>query len=163
MPIEVPALSSFFPGLTVDSIRIVDGTLILQAYHAVPQACCPSCQQPSLRVHSRYLRAPRDLPISDYTVRLLLSVRRFFCENATCAQRTFAEQLPTLLPRRAQRTTRLTQSLRDLAHALGGNPGARLADKLHMAMSHDTLLRIIRSAKVPEPFTPRVLGVDDFA
>jgi transposase len=32
-----------------------------------------------------------------------------------------------------------------------------------MAMSHDTLLRIIRSAKAPALPTPRVLGVDDFA
>src|SRR5262245_20419563 len=95
MPMEVPALSSFFPGLTVDSVRLVDGTLILQAQHAVLQACCPTCHQPSQRLHSCYLRTPRDLPISDHKVRLLLSVRRFFCETATCAQRTFAEQLPT--------------------------------------------------------------------
>jgi transposase len=94
---------------------------------------------------------------------LLLSVRRFFCETATCAQRTFAEQLPTLLPCRAQRTTRLTHSLLDVATALGGKPGARLANKLHLGISHDALLRIIRSAKAPQPFAPRVLGVDDFA
>ena len=163
MPVEIPALSSFFPGLTVDSLRLVDGTLILQAHHAAPQACCPTCHQPSRRMHSRYLRNPRDLPISDHKVRLLLSVRRFFCETATCAQCTFAEQLPDLLPRRAQRTTRLTHSLRDLATALGGKAGARLADKLRLGISHDTLLRIIRSAEALEPVTPRVLGVDDFA
>jgi transposase len=160
---EIPALSLFFPGLTVDSARLVDGTLILQAHHAALQACCPSCRQPSLRVHSRYLRTPRDLPISDHKLRLLLSVRRFFCETATCAQSTFAEQLPTLLPRRAQRTTRLTHSLLDVTNALGGKAGARLADKLRLGISHDTLLRIIRSAKPPEPVMPRVLGVDDFA
>jgi transposase len=163
MSIEIPALLSFFPGLTVDSVCLVDGTLILQAHHSALHACCPTCHQPSLHVHSRYLRTPRDLPVSDHKVRLLLSVRRFFCETASCAQRTFAEQLPDLLPRRAQRTTRLTHSLRDLANALGGKPGARLAAKLHLGISHDTLLRIIRSAKAPEPVTPRVLGVDDFA
>jgi hypothetical protein len=108
MHMELSALLSFFPGLTIDSLHLVDGTLTLQAHRAALHACCPTCQQPSLRVHSRYLRTPRDLPISDHTVRLLLSVRRFFCDSISCPQRTFAEQLPEFLPRRAQRTTRLT-------------------------------------------------------
>jgi transposase len=160
---DLSALSSFFPGLTLDNVRLIHETLILQAHRAALQACCPTCHQPSLRVHSRYLRTPRDLPISNHKVRLLLSVRRFFCDTVNCPQRTFAEQLPEFLPRCAQRTIRLTQSLLDVVNALGGKAGARLADKLHMGMSHDTLLRIIRSAKAPAPLTPHVLGVDDFA
>ena len=81
MHLDLSALSSFFPGLTVDSVRLIHETLILHAHRAALQACCPTCHQPSLRVHSRYLRTPRDLPISDHKVRLLLSVRRFFCDT----------------------------------------------------------------------------------
>jgi transposase len=90
-------------------------------------------------------------------------MRRFFCDNPACPQRTFAERLPDLLPVRAQRTTRLTRTIQDVATALGGKAGARLAGKLRMGLSHDTLLRIVRHAEPVAPLNPRVLGVDDFA
>jgi transposase len=58
---------------------------------------------------------------------------------------------------------RLTDQLRVVALALGGEAGARVVKTLHMAVSADTLLRIIcRSAPLALP-TPRVLGVDDWA
>ena len=115
-----------------------------------------------MRVHSTYTRNPRDLPVGEQQVRLLLHVRRFFCDLPTCPQRTFAERLPDVLPARAQRTVRLTRSLNVLGFALGGRAGARTAHKLSLPTRRDTLLRLVRQAPVP-PATPRVLGVDDFA
>ena len=44
---------------------------------------CPKCQQPTQKVHSRYIRRPRDLPTAGLRVRVLLKSRKFFCENAT--------------------------------------------------------------------------------
>src|SRR6266545_5973843 len=158
-----PVLPFLIPGFAVDTVRTVDMTLVVEAHSAQAQVACPTCQQPSLRVHSRYCRTPRDLPVSEHTIRLLLHVRRFFCDNPACARRTFAERLPDLLPFRAQRTFRLTRTLQVVANALGGKAGARLAGKLRMGMSHDTLLRIIRQTETTAPVTPRVLGVDDFA
>jgi transposase len=158
-----PVVPFLIPGFAVDTVRTVDMTLVVEAHSAQAQVACPTCQQPSLRVHSRYCRTPRDLPVSEHTIRLLLHVRRFFCDNPACARRTFAERLPDLLPFRAQRTFRLTRTLQVVAHALGGKAGARLAGKLRMGMSHDTLLRIIRQTETTAPVTPRVLGVDDFA
>ena len=49
------------------------------------------------------------------------------------------------------------------ASALGGEAGARLAQRLAMPTSPDTLLRFVHRAAVPQPPTPRVLGVDDWA
>ncbi len=138
-------------------------TLLVEAHSAGTQASCPTCQQPSLRVHSRYRRTPHDLPVSEHPVRLLLHVRRFFCDNEACTRRTFAERLPQLLPVRAQPTIRLTRTVQNVANALGAKAGARLASKLRIGMSHDTLLRIIRQAESVPPLTPQVLGVDDFA
>src|SRR5215831_15694261 len=42
---------------------------------------CPECQQSTQKVHSSYLRYPRDLPTAGLSVRLLLHTRKFFCEN----------------------------------------------------------------------------------
>jgi hypothetical protein len=63
----------------------------------------------------------------------------------------------------ARRTLRLTEALELIGFALGGEAGARVVKGLSMEMSPDTLLRLIRAAKLPERETPRVLGVDDFA
>lgn len=160
---SAPVLPFLIPGFAVDTVRTVDMTLVVEAHSAQAQVACPTCQQPSLRVHSRYYRTARDLPVSEHAIRLLLRVRRFFCDNQACTRRTFAEPLPNLLPFRAQRTRRLTRSLQVVATALGGKAGARLASKLRMGMSHDTLLRIVRQAETVASVTPRVLGVDDFA
>ncbi len=159
-----PVLPFILPGFVVDAVRTVDATtLSVEAHPVAMTAACPRCQQPSQRVHSRYRRCPRDLPSSEQAVQLYLSVRRFFCDQPSCAQRTFAERLPDLLPVRAQRTQRLSRTLEVVAGALGGEAGARLSGKLRMPTSSATLLRILRQAPTTETATPRVLGVDDFA
>ena len=63
----------------------------------------------------------------------------------------------------ARRTDRQRAALLDLAVALGGEAGARLAAKRGMPVSPDTLLRLIRQAPEAELPTPTVLGVDDWA
>jgi transposase len=53
--------------------------------------------------------------------------------------------------------------LTDVALALGGEQGARLAAKHGMPVSPDTLLRLLRAVPEAERPTPTVLGVDDWA
>ena len=126
-------------------------------------ARCPDCQQLSARVHSRAIRIPRDLPVLEQRIRLRLLVRRFFCLAPNCSRRTFTEQVPELLPPRAQRTSRFTQSLRDVTLSLGGRPAARLATRLRLPSSRSTCIRLLRATPAPDITTPKVLGVDDFA
>jgi transposase len=49
------------------------------------EAPCPLCGHLSGRMHSRYQRTLADLPWSQHRVRLLLTVRKFFCDSDTCA------------------------------------------------------------------------------
>ena len=46
---------------------------------------------------------------------------------------------------------------------LGGEAGARLASRLAMPVSADTLLRLIRAEPVSVTTAPRVIGIDDWA
>lgn len=96
---------------------------------------------------------------------LRLQARRFRCLDPTCTRQTFAEPLPDVAPARARRTRRLGDLQRCVGLALGGEAGARLAERLAMATSPDTLLRITRAAgqDAMPAATPRVLGVDDWA
>ncbi len=69
-----------------------------------------------------------------------------------------------LTQRYGRRTDQLAQALQDIAFALGGEAGARLAKKLLFGCpSPDTLLRMIRDTPNQEVATPRCLGVDDWA
>lgn len=97
-------------------------------------------------------------------MRLILQVKRFFCDNPDCQKRTFAESLAPLIPKYARRTERLTATLCLLCMATSGELASRLAKYLGMLISSPaTLLRIIRNRALPQKATPRVLGVDDWA
>ncbi|WXH25822.1 ISL3 family transposase (plasmid) [Roseomonas mucosa] len=115
------------------------------------------------RIHSHYLRRLADLPWQGWAVSLQLRVRRFRCAGADCPRRVFAERLPAVAPPRGRRTTRLGGIQRHIGFALGGEPGSRLAARLSMPVSGDTLLRLIRTAEVKAHPPPRVAGIDDWA
>jgi transposase len=92
-----------------------------------------------------------------------VTVRRFRCRNPRCERATFAEGFGEALPRRAHRTAAASQLLLRFAVVAGGEAGARLATAAGLPASPDTLLRLVRCRVDPEPVTPRILGVDDFA
>ncbi|MFF4320715.1 transposase family protein [Streptomyces sp. NPDC001568] len=59
-------------------------------------ARCPGCGTVSVRVHSRYGRRLADAAVGGREVAIDLEVRRFFCDNADCVKKTFAEQVERL-------------------------------------------------------------------
>ena len=158
-----PLLPFSLPGFVVEHVSTDPPTLRINARASTPEAVCPDCHAPSARVHSRYTRRLRDLPIAEPPVHLRLHVRRFRCPAPTCPRQTFAERLPALAPWHAQRTGRLTETIRVLGGEAGGEAGARMATRLRMPLSSDTVLRILRRTPAPTQAAPRVLGIDDFA
>jgi hypothetical protein len=82
-------------------------------------------------VHSRCSRTLHDLPLCDQTLKLVVRVRKFFCDNGTCPRRIFAEQFSGLAQHRARRTNRLNNSVTRIALAVGGEGGGRLAKALN--------------------------------
>jgi len=126
-------------------------------------SCCPSCGAVATREHSRHTRRPGDLPCAGRRMRLRLNVRRFFCDNPACQQRTFVERLPGVARSFARRTERLAEAQRQIGLALGGEAGARSATRQAMPVSADTLLRLANHSELAPAATPKVLGVDDWA
>ena len=124
---------------------------------------CPLCATPARRIHSQYTRTLADLPWADYHVRLQLRAHKWFCRHRACRRRIFTERLPTVAAPWARRTLRLAQHLADLGVALGGKTGVALGQCWGLAVSRQTLLRLLRRLPVPSSATPTVLGVDDFA
>jgi transposase len=114
-------------------------------------------------VHSRYVRRLEDLPRQGRVGQVDLQVRRFRCSASECPRRIVAERLPAVAAPKVRRTARLAEAQRRIALSLGGEAGARLASRLAMPVSADTLLRRIRAEPVQLTTAPRVIGIDDQA
>jgi transposase len=130
--------------------------------HAAP---CPTCAIVSRRIHSHYQRTLHDLPWQGQPVTLCVQARRFRCLNPACSRQTFAEPLADAARPFSQRTERLGQLQCHLGLALGGEAGTRLAERLAMPTSADTLLRLVSKTarQADQPPVPRVLAVDDWS
>jgi len=140
-----------------------DGGLVLVAEPTRTAVPCPSCGEVSRRRHSQYERRPLDLPWRGRTVRLRVHTRRWFCDQPACTRKIFAERFDGALAAYARRTIATTELLLTFALQAGGEGGARLAHRVGVPTSPDTLLRLLHSMMDPPMRTPRVLGVDDVA
>jgi len=166
MPTTRTLATSLLPlddGLRLDDVSIGPDQVVATLVTTSRRGTCPVCGTWSEAVHSRYQRTLADLPWGRQTVQLRLRVRKFFCRQPACSRRIFAERLPAVVAPYARRTIRFTEVVRLLAFALGGEPGARIVDRLGMATSPATLLRLIRRTVIREAPTPRALGIDDWA
>lgn len=151
--------------LAVDQVVPNPDNVVILTSPRQLSATCPACAHPSHRLHSRYRRTLADLPWQGRPVALQVQARRFRCLNPTCSRQTFAERLPGVASAAARRTERLGSLQSCLGLALGGEAGQRLAERLAMPTSADTLLRLVSKVSndnAPPP-TPRVLAVDDWA
>ena len=149
--------------LALDEVRLTPDGITVFVASMLPNNRCPLCDQSSTRVHSRYQRKLADLPWQGLAVRIYWCSRKFFCDNSACPQRVFTERLPDVAKPYARKTCRMAAVFGALGFACGGEGGARLAERLGMPVSPDTLLRFIRRQPLPSGPTPRVLGVDDWA
>lgn len=150
-------------GLSITAVTITPALIGLALTPTAWSACCPACGVSSDRVHSHYTRTAADLPWRGRRVVLRITARRFRCRTAGCIRSIFCERFSTVLAPHARTTGRLTEAHTVIGFALGGESGSRLAGRLAVPTSGDTLLRRVMAAPLPARPTPRVLGVDDFA
>ncbi|MFC4960715.1 transposase family protein [Streptomyces mauvecolor] len=147
----------------VEAVTAAFGTVDVTARGRGVSAACPDCGRSSTRVHDSYQRRLKDLPLAGQSVVIHLTVRRFICSTTTCPRRTFAEPFTQLTAPHARFTTRLSHVLERVGLALAGRAGARLTAHLGFSVGRMTMLRRVMALPDPQPSTPRVLGVDDFA
>lgn len=138
------------------------GQVTLKVSSTQEEVTCPICQVSTHRIHSRYERTLHDLPLVNFSIRLMLQVRKFFCVNLACKRHIFTERLSVTAPW-ARRTQRLAEHLIDIGLALGGAAGERLSQKLGYGISDSSLLYLLAKLPLPDIVTPKTLGVDDFA
>ncbi|WP_406389487.1 transposase family protein [Streptomyces sp. NBC_00211] len=111
----------------VEAVTAAFGTVEVVARGRAAGAACPDCGRFSDRVHDRYQRRLKDLPLAEQGFLIRLTVRRFICGSVDCPRRTFAEPFSRLAAPHARFTTRLNHALERVGLALAGRAGARLA------------------------------------
>ena len=148
---------------SIDKVEMENETIVMSITATNEKGICPHCQKESESIHSNYQRHPVDLPLAGYAVRLDITVPRFFCDNKDCEATTFAERMSPLIEPYAHRTKRLAGQQQRAAFVLGGEAGACLLSIMGMAVSPDTLIRLIRKIPEPEVTAPRVVSVDEWA
>src|SRR5690349_9944012 len=107
------------PALHLTAVTPADDTITVTLTSTQATAACPLCSCPATRIHSSYARVPTDLPWAGTTVRLVLTVRRFFCDNPACARKLFCERLRPALRVYAHQTTRRAATLQRLGLRVG--------------------------------------------
>jgi len=153
------------PGsLSVEQIFPTPDHVTILARVRGEHAACPGCGTISRRVHSHRARVLRDLPWQGRPVSLRLRSRRFRCLHPDCSRRTFTERLGDVAKLHVRRTERVSTLHRCIGLAVSGEASARLARRLAIPVSLDTLLRAAcrASRNTTSPVTLRVLGVDDW-
>ena len=158
--------ASFLPlpaGMCMESIEKTESDLVVSVISTSPTSRCSLCSWPSSAVHSSYHRSVRDVPCGGQSVRLALTVRKFFCRNAGCQRKIFTERLPTFVEPWAQMTVRLCAEIQAIGLSTSGSLGARLAARLGISSSWMTVLRRIMDLPTPAAGSVVALGIDDFS
>ena len=106
---EVKPALALPQGLEMTGIEMIDEVLTVTLVSTQISPCCPLCGTAARRVHSRYTRQIADLPCGGQPLRLLVQVRKCFCEVTTCARKIFSERLTPFVDAFARVTQRLYQ------------------------------------------------------
>lgn len=150
-------------GMHIEHIQTSENEVNITVIATHPPCCCPLCGYPSSSIHSRYRRRVRDVPCGGRRVQLVLCVRKFFCHNPLCERKVFTERLPELVRPWAQMTIRYGEQITSLGLATCGKGGARLAARLGIQSTRQTILRHIMALPDGTPESVLYLGRDDFS
>ncbi|WP_338861701.1 transposase family protein (plasmid) [Mycetohabitans rhizoxinica] len=123
---------------------MIGNRLIVALKHQGIVAHCTACGATSSRIHGWYRRRVEDLPCSGHRVTLEIHVQHFRCDNIMCRRRTFAPCLAQFGARQQRRTARAQTVLWHVGLALSDAAGARLAQRLGISISGETMLRLLK-------------------
>ena len=107
-------------------------------------AQCPCCGSISKQVHSIYPRKFRDMPIQGMKVEVVIRNRKFYCQNAECGHKTFAESYECL-PRMARRSRQLTQVIVHTAINTSSITASKMLGERTADVGKSTICRLLRT------------------
>ena len=150
-------------GLEITAVSDTPEEVVVRVTSYRTTSVCPLCSTPSSAIHSSYRRKPRDLPCVGRPIRLLLTVKKFFCRQAQCPRKVFTERMPDLIEVSSRLTKRLRSAVQEIGVATCGKGGERLVSKLGIPISDATLLWSLYLVPLPPIGKVAVIGIDDWS
>lgn len=132
--------------LIVTGKEIIDGIMYIHCETKRQITKCKYCGKESENVHSTYTRVILDLPIQNYKVKLIVKVKKYFCNNDKCQHTTFAEPLD-FVEKNAIRTKRLDNYINHIGLKTSSIEAEKQIKDTHVDISNNTILRIIKKNK----------------
>ena len=90
-------------------------------------------------------------------------MRKFSCRNPYCERKVFAERFPNFVEPWARTTIRHCQQITSIGLATCGKGGTRLAARLGIHTTRQTILRRIMALPESSAESILFLGIDDFS
>ncbi len=160
---EGTSLFSLPEGMLVEHIQITENGMSVEVVATTPTSRCPACSEPSSSIHCHYHRTLRDVPCAGRRVQLFLTVRKFSYRNLLCPRKVFAERLPAFVEPLVRMTMRYCQQITSIGLATCGKGGVRLAARLGIQTTRQTILRRVMDLPDAPPASILYLGIDDFS
>ena len=162
---ESISLSTFY---TDSLLEITDVLVEHDSIHLFVRCCnnhgiCPYCGTLSDKVHSKYDRTLVDLSILGKVVTIHMASRKFFCSNAECRKKTFAEQPGNEVFRYRRRTRRCEMLVTQHGLYCSSNKAKALINAVGIPLCNTTILRDIHRINVDEYSSVENIGIDDWA
>jgi len=114
---------------------------------------CPSCGQPTKRIHDYRMQTIKDLPFQMKHCYLVLRKRRYVC---SCGKRFYENY--SFLPRYLQRTSRMTAFIATSLHESTSITSVAKTCNVSTA----TVNRILDTISFDRPRLPRAISIDEF-
>lgn len=123
--------------------EIIKDTIYINIKSSKQEACCPDCNTLSKKIHSRYQRIFQDLPISGKKAVMILSNRKFFCNNVDCSRITFSEKFE-FIEDKAKKTKRLEDEIISLSKNMSSISASKLLRKNIATVGKSTVCNILK-------------------
>lgn len=158
-------LSSFYPKeVKINQVIESNSGIIILLKSMTHSHVCPKCGQITKSYHSTYKRRIQDLPILGKSVYLNVTAYRYNCDNSSCDQKVFAEELSGFTGKYRRMTSRLQDFIIMLALNTSCEGTARICKQMNINISGDTVIKILlRNAQSINPECGEFIGIDDWA
>lgn len=132
--------------LEVTKEEIIGETMYIYCETKRQNTKCKYCSKESQSVHSTYTRTIADLPIQNYKVKLIITVKKYFCNNDKCNHRTFAGTLE-FVEKNAIRTKCLDDYINNIGLKVSSKEAEKQIKDNLVNISNNTVLRVVKKNK----------------
>lgn len=143
-----------FKDLILDNVESSSDSLDVFFHLPRKQHHCPSCHQPTDKIHDYRIQVFKDTPISGKNTYFHYRKRRYCCSN--CNKKFYEKN--TFLPRYFRMSTRLIQYIVDQMRSTHSMTDIAK----HCNLSITTIFRVFSFINYTNTSLPRVLSIDEF-